>query len=204
MKNGLGRPRNGVIAALDVGSSKTCCFVAAIEDGARPCVLGIGQQASRGVRNGNVIDMEDCEAAILNAVHAAEQMAGATIDRVLVNLSGGHPASTSIAVQVSIAGHDVGDSDLRRALQHGRQVNGGNGAVIHGRQVVCRQLHTHRLGAIRDLRSIAGTGYGEGIGLIAINQDEGGVNFSDLFNACFNRVNKAHLVGVHAFKDGAA
>ncbi len=170
MKNGLGINRSGVIAALDVGSSKTCCFIATVEDGARPCIAGIGQQASRGVRNGNVIDMEDCEAAILNAVHAAEQMAGVTIDRVVVNLSGGHPASTSVAVQVSIAGHDVGDSDLRRALLHGRQVNGGNGAVAQSRHLI----HSIPVGysidgniGIRDPRGMYGERLGVKIHLIS-------------------------------------
>jgi cell division protein FtsA len=139
MRNALGRTRNGPIAALDIGSSKVCCFIAELEDGGRSRVLGIGQQASRGLRNGNVVDMEECESAILNAVHAAEQMAGTTIDRVVANLSSGHPVSNSIGVEVAIAGHEVGESDLRRALQHGRQVNGTpgvNGIIAQGRQLI--------------------------------------------------------------------
>ena len=94
MKRGTTKNRNGLIAALDVGSSKVCCFIAKAEGGARPRVIGIGQQASYGVKAGAVIDMETTEAAILNAVHAAEQMAGERIERVVVNLSGGYPDSS--------------------------------------------------------------------------------------------------------------
>lgn len=127
MKHTLGRPKSGLIAALDVGSSKICCFVAVVEANGQPRILGIGQQASRGVRNGNVIGMEVCETAILNAVHGAEQMAGETVGEVVVNLSGGHPISSSVGVEVAIDGHEVGDSDLHRALHHGRLANGTNG-----------------------------------------------------------------------------
>ena len=38
-------------------------------------LIGIGQQASRGVRNGTVVDMAAVETAVRNAIHAAEQMA---------------------------------------------------------------------------------------------------------------------------------
>jgi cell division protein FtsA len=114
------KPRNGLIAVLDVGNSKLCCFIARVESGGRLRVIGIGHQESQGLRTSAIIDMDAAEAAILNAVHAAEQMAGETIRDVVVNLSGGHPTSQSIGVEVSIAGHEVGDIDLRRALTQGR------------------------------------------------------------------------------------
>ncbi|MFD1380036.1 hypothetical protein [Fodinicurvata halophila] len=34
MKKGLKRNRHGILAALDVGSSKICCLIARIEEGA--------------------------------------------------------------------------------------------------------------------------------------------------------------------------
>ena len=54
------------------------------------------------------------------AVHAAEQMAGETLRDVTVNVAGGHPASQTIGVEVAIAGHEVGDADLRRVLDQGQ------------------------------------------------------------------------------------
>ncbi len=173
MRAGLGRTRKGLVAALDVGSSKVCCFIASADAAGRPRILGIGQQASRGVRNGTVVDMEDCEAAIMNAVHAAEQMAGETIGGVIVNLSGGHPASSSIGIEVAISGHEVGDTDLRRALRHGeieRRANGQtNGHVNGGRQLI----HSIPVGysidgnrGIRDPRGMFGERLGVNIHLV--------------------------------------
>jgi cell division protein FtsA len=78
MRNNMSRSKNGIVASLDVGSSKVCCFIARVDQGPLPRVIGIGQQASRGVKGGVIVDMAAVEGAILNAVHAAEQMAGQT------------------------------------------------------------------------------------------------------------------------------
>src|SRR6478672_4858514 len=86
------RPRGSLITALDIGTTKVCCFIARVEED-RPRVLGIGHQISRGVRNGGIVDLEGTGTSVLNAVHAAEQMAGETIERVVANLSGGFSAS---------------------------------------------------------------------------------------------------------------
>jgi len=164
MKTGLGRMRNGLVAALDVGSSKICCFIAKVEGNGQPRVLGIGQQASRGVKNGTVVDMEVCEDAILKAVHAAEQMAGETIDRVVVNLSGGYPASSSVGIEVSIAGHEVGEADLRHALQQGHLIKGTNGNGDASRQLIHSIPVGYSIDGSRGIRDPRGM-YGERLGV---------------------------------------
>ena len=59
-------PRNGLIAALDIGTSKMCCFIARVAEDGRPSIAGIGHQISRGVRNGAIIDMEQAMLATIN------------------------------------------------------------------------------------------------------------------------------------------
>lgn len=142
MKKPLGKQRSGLVAALDIGSSKVCCFVARIGDGAGNALLpraasmgggagvpgirvgGIGHQISRGVRAGQIVDTDELQTSILNAVHAAEKMAGETLNGVIVNLSGGWPMSQTVGVEVSIDGHEVGDTDVRRVLDQGRSLEG--------------------------------------------------------------------------------
>lgn len=115
----LGRPRNGIIAGLDVGTSKVSCFIARADDG-QIRVAGIGHQLSRGMRAGAIIDMETVEASILNAVHAAEEMAGETVRDVFVNVSGGQPMSRTVSLEVALAGSEVVEHDMRRVLDQGR------------------------------------------------------------------------------------
>jgi cell division protein FtsA len=129
MAMAVGRP--GVFAALDVGSTKVACFVARNEaSGMR--VIGIGHQISQGVRGGAVVNMEAAEQAIRAAVDTAERMAGETIRDVYVNLTCGHPTSHTVGVEVALAGHEIGERDIRRVLEQGAaRSEPGERQVIH-------------------------------------------------------------------------
>jgi cell division protein FtsA len=76
--------------------------------------------------------MEGAEAAIRAAVDAAERMAGETVRDVFVTLTAGQPASEAVAVEVSIAGHEVGEGDLRRVLDQARgRDQPGERQIVH-------------------------------------------------------------------------
>lgn len=126
-----GRPvapgRSGVVAALDVGSSKVSCFIAKVEPGRMANghvpmrVVGIGHQVSRGIRAGTVVDMDAAEEAIRIAVDAAERMAGITIREVLVTVSGGEPRSQTVGVKSKLQSSEVTDDDLARLIGHAQE-----------------------------------------------------------------------------------
>lgn len=113
--------RSGLIAALDVGTTKTCCFIARVDEGAAR-IVGVGHQASRGIKAGTVIDLDAAQQAVLNAVHAAEQMCGETIQGVIVNISGGYPSSRTLIHEIAVGGHEISDIDIRKVHDQGRQV----------------------------------------------------------------------------------
>ena len=119
MRMSSAKPRGGLIAALDVGSSKVCCFIARADEKAGIRVMGIGHQMARGLRGGTIVDMDAAESAIRHAVHAAEQMAGETIKDVIVNVSCGSPASRTFGFEVSLNGHEISDGDVQRVLGNG-------------------------------------------------------------------------------------
>ncbi len=121
-----GKLRTGLIAALDVGTTKVCCFIAKADESTGLRVVGIGHHRSQGLRNGAVVDMDEAEGSIRAAVDAAEQMAGERIEKVVVNMSGGKPRSSKVEVEVSVDGHQIDDSDVRRILDYARrqEVNG--------------------------------------------------------------------------------
>ncbi|GAB4391201.1 MAG: cell division protein FtsA [Kiloniellaceae bacterium] len=156
--------KGGIAAALDIGSSKVCCFIARVDDDGQPRVIGIGQQASRGIKGGTIVDMELAEASVLNAVHAAEQMAGTTIDRVVVNLSGGYPASSTVGVEVSLNGHEVGEADLRRALSYGHQTQLQQQDDDQGRQMIHSIPTGYSIDGNRGIRDPRGM-FGEQLGV---------------------------------------
>lgn len=108
------------IAALDIGSTKICCFIAQVSEAGRIRVTGMSHHASAGVRGGVVVDMEAAYRHMLSAVHAAEQMAGATLEQVVVSVSGPHPKSTQLLREMVIGGGAIRDVDVRRLLQDAR------------------------------------------------------------------------------------
>ncbi len=118
-------------AILDIGSSKIVCLIADVDSGG-VVVKGIGHQISQGIRAGIIIDVKQAESAILAAVHAAEKMAGETIDRVVVGMSGGGVASHYVEVNTSVSGQEVTDRDIRHILAEGySRFEKDESAILH-------------------------------------------------------------------------
>lgn len=115
------RPRGGLIGAVDVGTTKVCCLIARVEE-SQPHVIGIGHQVSKGVRNGVIADIEAASHSVLNAVHAAEEMAGATLDDVVINVSGGFGPSRLVKAELALNGREVSDALMHRVLDQGYRI----------------------------------------------------------------------------------
>ena len=121
---GKSAEKSSIIAALDIGSSKICCLIGEVapdrrrgggEQGAVK-VVGVGHQASRGVRAGAVVDLDAAERAIRLAVDAAERMAGRTVSDVFVNVSGGRPRCQNQSGEIAIGGSKVTASHIDRVI----------------------------------------------------------------------------------------
>ncbi len=112
-------PRNSTIAALDVGTTKVACLIAHMGEGDEFHVVGVGHHRSRGMRSGQVTNLDEVEASVRAAVDAAEQMSNSRIDRVFLNMSCGTPQSTRVDVELAVSGHQIRDTDVRRVLDHG-------------------------------------------------------------------------------------
>jgi cell division protein FtsA len=116
------KPKGSLLAALDIGSSKIACFIGRVADNEGSFeVLGVGHHASRGIKNGTITDLDAAENALRQTVHAAENMAanvmkGYPLREVVVNLPGVHAVSHAHRADLQIAGHEITDNDVRRAL----------------------------------------------------------------------------------------
>jgi cell division protein FtsA len=148
----LSRSTPAVRAAIDIGTSKVCCFIARPEESGGMRAVGFGHILARGIEAGSIVDMEEAEASVARAVQAAEQMAGERIDEVAVNVSAGRPASQSLTVEVTIGGHEVGERDVRRILANSRvATESPDRAVLHSLPV---GYSVDGAGGIRDPRGM--------------------------------------------------
>ena len=123
--------RTGPFGVLDVGSTKVCCLIGRIEGESGMRVMGFGLHASRGIRAGNVTDLDEAEHCIRRAVADAEEMAGHRLRSVTVNLTCGHPESRLYSMQWPIGGRAVTEADIRRVVQEGR-----HRALLDGRETI--------------------------------------------------------------------
>jgi len=123
--------QRGVVAILDVGTSKIACLILRFDGRDRvPQGEGIGHMAgqtqfrvigaattrSRGIELGETCAVRETERAIRTAVQAAQKMANARVDHVIACLSGGQPRSYGLAGIVNVEGEVVGEHDVARVL----------------------------------------------------------------------------------------
>jgi cell division protein FtsA len=147
--------RTAVVCALDIGTSKIACLIGRLTPRSPQEVLrrrshavevlGLGHTQARGMKAGTVVDLVEAEAAVRQAVDAAERAAGVHIESVIVSVSAGRIASELYAASVPLRG-TAGEADIERVL-----AAGSRHSVRQGRAV----LHSLPIGfALDDVRSI--------------------------------------------------
>ena len=121
-----------VVAALDIGTSKVCCIIAKVKD-KKLSILGYGYYASKGIKNGVVIDINQATISVCNAVEAAEQMANERITNVIVNVSGERTRSVIRNSVISLhKNRPVSDEDVKKVTDKGLlKVNVEGNEPIH-------------------------------------------------------------------------
>lgn len=111
--------RTGLVAALDVGSSKVTCLIGRAEPGSLK-ILGAALRESQGIKSATVTSLEQAEEAIREAVAAAENHADARIQNVLISVACGAPASIKAHAAAALDGALVSDIHLHALLSEGR------------------------------------------------------------------------------------
>ncbi len=144
--------QRGVVAVLDVGTSKIACLVLRFDStDRRPMkadgvgslagqagfrVIGAATTRSRGVRFGEIEAMAETERAIRTALQAAQKMANLRVDHVIACFSGAGPRSYGLAGQVLVEGQQVSEQDVSRALASCDVPDYGEGReVLHAQPV---------------------------------------------------------------------
>jgi cell division protein FtsA len=120
----------GLITALDIGTSKISAMIAHKGDGGELIVLGTGQRESRGVKRGYIADMTATEVAVREAVEQAERIAGFNIENVWAGFSAGGLISDEAFIEVELGGHRIEQSDIDALLSEGRQAIDPQGRMV--------------------------------------------------------------------------
>jgi len=154
--------QRGVIAILDIGSSKVGCLILRLEnaEGAREMegvgsmagqssfrVIGAATTRSRGVRLGEIAVMNETERAIRTAIQSAQKMAGVRVDHVIACFSGAEPRSYGLAGEGELQDSVVTEQDVARVLASCEVPDIGEGReVLHAQPVNFALDHRSGLG----------------------------------------------------------
>lgn len=115
-------PKPQIIAGVDIGSSKIVTIIASsVSDSEEEKwrVIGVANTPSKGIRKGQIVNIEETTTSLLECVEAAERMAGYNINRALVAISGPHIASSNSRGVVAVAEPEaeINKDDIKRVIE---------------------------------------------------------------------------------------
>jgi cell division protein FtsA len=111
------------LVGLDIGSTKTCALMGEVEDDTVKFVA-LGAAESKGLRKGQIVNLDAAVSSIRRAVEEAEGVAGVPIESALVGVAGGQVRGVNSRGGVTL-GHrprDIEREDVRRAVDAARSV----------------------------------------------------------------------------------
>src|SRR3989344_6663937 len=116
--------KGNVISGIDLGSSKITTIIAQINRDEVSMesdinIVGVSSVESRGIKKGQIIDIEEAVEATIESVEGAERMAGYNLDLAYVSVGGAHVSSQNShgVVAVSDPNGEIIDSDVDRVIE---------------------------------------------------------------------------------------
>jgi len=110
-----------IFAAIDIGTTRIALLAAeATEKGIR--VLGSCRIASRGLRRGVVVNIEEAAQSIRSAVSEAEAAAGRKISSAVIGITGRHITGFASTGLIGLRGREITAADRERAIESAKTV----------------------------------------------------------------------------------
>ena len=126
---------NPIVAALDIGSSKVCCIIARVYKDKKIEIIGHGYNASKGIKNGVITDINDATYSVCNAIDTAEQNANVHINSVILNVSGDKTYSVLHNSTIKLKhNRPISENDINKVMENGLKSlpsNIGKDRMIH-------------------------------------------------------------------------
>lgn len=117
--------KDKIITAIDLGSSKVTTIIATDLKEDKLSVIGVSTVPSKGLRKGQVVDIEEAVSSISESVEAAERMAGISVGSAYVSVGGAHVQSQNSkgVVAVSQPEGEIGPDDITRVVEAAQAVS---------------------------------------------------------------------------------
>lgn len=113
-----------IVAGIELGSTKVATLIAQVQTDPVSFetsinIVGVASVESKGIRKGQIVDIEEAVEATISSVEAAERMAGYNLGRAFVALGGAHITSQNSqgVVAVSDPEGEIVPDDIDRAIE---------------------------------------------------------------------------------------
>ena len=117
--------RDSIISGIDIGTSKITTLISRVEDDGELRIIGVETTVSRGIRKGQIVNIEEATNAISDSLEAAERMAGTSVAKTYVNVGGNHIASLNSHGVVAVAEPDkeISSIDVKRVIDAAKAIS---------------------------------------------------------------------------------
>ena len=118
--------RQRIVAGIDIGSAKTTTIISSIgEESDTPKIIGVSSVSSKGIRKGQIVNLEEAAESVVASVEAAERMAGYHLTQAVISVSGPQISSQNSTGVVAVAESEgeITLDDVRRVTEAARAIS---------------------------------------------------------------------------------
>ena len=117
--------KSTIYVGLEIGTSKICVVVGEVRPDGAIKILGVGQAPSRGVRKGEVVDFENAQACLHDALVRAEDRSDVMINNVFIAITGAHIKSFNNrgTMRIPEEQNEITGDDLEEVKEIARDVD---------------------------------------------------------------------------------
>ena len=146
-----------IIVGVDIGTTKICCVIAEVKN-ERIEIIGTGFVASRGIRKGVVVSIEETAQYISQAINKAQDPAGRSIRDlhcpVYISVSGSHIRGSASLGIILLGDKAISERDVERVKDFARTVKLPNDHTLIFSEAQEFSVDDH--GNIKDPRGMSG------------------------------------------------
>jgi cell division protein FtsA len=153
--------KSKIVAGIELGSSKVATVIAQIitdqvsfEKSVN--IIGVSSVESKGVKKGQIVDIEEAVDAMITGVEAAERMAGYNLENAYVSLGGAHITSQNShgVVAISDPNGEINYDDVERVIEAASAVSlPSSREIVH---IVPREFVVDGEAGVRDPVGMSG------------------------------------------------
>jgi cell division protein FtsA len=150
-----------IISGIELGSSKITTIVAQVSEDSNLMerslnIVGVSSASSKGIKKGQIVNIEEAVEATITSVEAAERMAGYNLNSAFISLGGAHIHSQNShgVVAISDPNGEIAESDVERVIDAARAISiPQSREVIH---IIPREYAVDGEGGVKDPIGMSG------------------------------------------------